>query len=85
MTQMNNMNMNGANQQNQNGLAIAGFVCSLVGLFLGFVAVLGIIFSAIGLSKSNNQGAPHRGMAIAGLVIGIVAGGVWLIILASIS
>ena len=46
---------------NKNGFAIAGFVCSLVGL-----SVLGIIFSALGL-KSD-----HRGLAIAGLIIGIV-------------
>jgi hypothetical protein len=56
-----------------NGLAIAGFVCSLVGaLFLWIIlAPLGIIFGAIGLSKAK-RGAPHRGLAIAAIVIGVL-------------
>jgi hypothetical protein len=50
-----------------NGFAIAGFVCSLVGLFVLWpLCVLGIIFSAIGLKSDR------RGLAIAGLIIGIV-------------
>ena len=51
-----------------NGMAIAGFVLSLLGCTL-----LGIIFSAVALNqigKQPNQGG--KGLAIAGLVIGIV-------------
>lgn len=62
-----------------NGLAITGFICALCSLvlfwlpFINFVLwVLGIVFSAIGLNRSNKQGAPHRGLAIAGLVIALV-------------
>ena len=62
-----------------NGLAITGFVCALCSVvlfwvpFINFVLwVLGIVFSAIGLNRSNKQGAPHRGLAIAGLVIALV-------------
>lgn len=52
----------------KNGFAIAGFVLSLVSLFaLWPLAILGVIFSAIGLKSEK------RGLAIAGLVIGIVA------------
>jgi bacteriorhodopsin len=56
-----------------NGLAIAGFVCSLVGtLFLWIVlAPLGIIFGSVGLSRARH-GAPHRGLAIAAIVIGVL-------------
>ena len=54
-------------QSDKSGWAVAGFVCSLVGLFVPFLGILGIIFSAIGLKSSK------RGLAIAGLVIGIVA------------
>ena len=48
--------------------AIAGFVLSLVGMFLIPLlgSILGIIFSAMGM-RSNN-----RGLAIAGLVLGII-------------
>ena len=62
-----------------NGLAITGFVCALCSVvlfwapFVNFALwVLGIVFSAVGLNKSNKQGAPHRGLAIAGLVIALV-------------
>ena len=53
-----------AKTERTNGFAIAGFVLSF------FFCVLGIIFSAIGLSKSKtlNNG---KGLAIAGLVISI--------------
>lgn len=64
-----------------NGLAVAGFVCSLVSLVLFWVPgfnfillVLGIVFSAIGLSRANKRNAPHRSLAIAGLVIALVSG-----------
>jgi len=50
-----------------NGFAIAGFVCSLVGLFVWPIAIAGIILSAIGLKSAR------RGLALAGLIIGIVA------------
>jgi Na+/glutamate symporter len=51
-----------------NGMAITGFVLSF------FCGILGIVFSAIGLSqtgKNPNQGG--RGLAIAGLIISIVS------------
>jgi hypothetical protein len=55
-----------------NGLAIAGLVCGIVGLFfLSFVlGPLAIIFGALALrQKTANGGA---GMAKAGLVLGII-------------
>ncbi len=53
---------------NKNGFAIAGFVMSVVSIFVLWpLAIPGIIFSAIGM------GSDKRGLAIAGLVIGIVA------------
>jgi len=60
-----------------NGLAIAGFILAIFGigsmipLFgLGAIpfAVLGLIFSVIGLVQAR-KGAPHKGLAVAGLVI----------------
>ena len=56
-----------------NGLGTAGFVLALIGLFLGWVPVLGwicwflgAIFSVVGLFK-----AP-RGFAIAGTIISFI-------------
>ena len=62
-----------------NGLATAGFVlalCALVLFWLPVVAqivwVLGLIFSAIGLSKARKlDGQPRHGLAVAGLVVSL--------------
>lgn len=54
-----------------NPLALAGFICSF------FVPVVGVVLSAIGLSKANKSVSKKgRGFAIAGLSISIV----WLVI-----
>lgn len=61
---------------NNNGFAIAGFVLSVVGWFVLWpLVILGIIFSAVGLKSER------RGLATAGLIIGIV--GIVLILLAA--
>lgn len=57
-----------------NGFAIAGFVLSF------FFAVLGIVFSSIGLSKANKMNGKGKGLAVAGLVISLVSFVVGLII-----
>lgn len=60
-----------------NGLAIAGLVLGLLGLllcwvpFLGWLlAILGIIFGAIGVSKAKRV-QRGKGMALAGLITGV--------------
>lgn len=69
-----------------NGFALAGFICSLVGLILfGLIlGVVAIILSAIGLSKINKDplGWNGRGFAIAGIIIGILDIIGWIIFLA---
>lgn len=69
-----------------NGLAIAGFVLSIVAAVFFWVPffnaicwILGLVFSSIGLSRANKQGLPHRGLAIAGLSISL--GGFVLLVL----
>jgi cobalamin biosynthesis Mg chelatase CobN len=54
--------------------AIVGFVSSLVGLIVLAVplGIVAIIFSAIGLKKTSTSGKKGRGLAIAGLIIGII-------------
>ncbi|MBB3083428.1 hypothetical protein [Geodermatophilus sabuli] len=64
--------------QPSNGLGTAGFVLGLLGTVLfwvplvGFIlAVLGIVFSAVGRAQGVQRGAP-TGLAMAGLVLGII-------------
>jgi hypothetical protein len=75
-----------AQRQGNNGLAIAGLVCGLVGLLL-FWFVLGplaIIFGGVGLSRAK-RGAGHRGMAIAAIVLGVIDIVVYLILLVAVA
>ena len=68
--------------QPSNGLGTAGFVLGLIGLLFSFIPVigvvawplviLGIVFSAVGMSKASKGRATNKGLAIAGLVVSIV-------------
>lgn len=61
-------------QSDSNGLGIAGFVVSLIGLVsCGLIAPIGAIMSAFALKKEP------KGLAIAGLIIGII-GSLWVIV-----
>jgi hypothetical protein len=68
-----------APQQEGNGMAVAGMVLGIISLvfcwfpFLNWIlALLGIIFGALGIGKGNRVGK-GKGMAIAGLACGVVA------------
>lgn len=61
------------------GLAVASLVCSLIGLVLCFPAILGIVFGHVALSKAKRGEAGGRGMAQAGMIVGYVVTGLWLI------
>lgn len=50
-------------QPQSNGMAVAGFVCSFLFPFLGW------IFGGIGLSRSKQRGGKGKGLSIAALVI----------------
>jgi hypothetical protein len=65
-------------QQGAPGLAVAGFVVSLIGLLGAFVfgagfipAVVGLVLSIVGRRQAVDRGAP-TGLATAGIVLGIV-------------
>lgn len=60
-------------QAQSNGMAIAGFVCSLLGCVTCIPAILGLVFSLIALSGTNQA---NRGLAIAGAIIS----GIWLLL-----
>lgn len=68
--------------RSSNGLATAGFVLGLLGLLGSFIplinvvgivlGVLGAILAAVGLAKAKRTGA-GKGLAMAGLVLGVLA------------
>jgi hypothetical protein len=69
-----------------NGLAIAGFVLGVIsivtlGLFGAITGPLGLIFSILGLEKSNRQGRRHKGLAIAGIVMGGLTTLLWALLI----
>ena len=66
-----------ANQQ-CNGFAIAGFVCSF------FTSIIGLIFSIIGLNQIKRQGGKGKGLAIAGIIISVAKLGIYLLLIVMI-
>jgi hypothetical protein len=71
-----------------NGIGVGGFVCGLVGLVLCWVpwfgmllGLVGVVLSGIGISQGKKKGA-SIGLSIAGLVCGILAVLVWIVLLA---
>ena len=68
---------------NTNGFAIASLVVSILGGWLPFIgAVLAIIFGIVGLNQTRARGERGRGLAIAGLAIGIAGLLFWIAIFA---
>jgi Na+/proline symporter len=64
-------------KQGKSGLAVASLVCSLVGLIPCFwliqiPALLGAIFGIIGLKQTKSGERGGRGLAMAGMIIGII-------------
>jgi hypothetical protein len=70
-------------QPRVDGLAVAGMVLGILGIFLGWLwltpPILGIIFGAVGLHRINNSGGriTGNGMAVAGLTLGIIGTVLW--------
>jgi hypothetical protein len=60
-------------QSRSNGMAIAGLVCGIVGIFIFEVilGVLAIIFGGIGVRRAS-AGAGRRGIAWAGVILGVI-------------
>lgn len=63
-------------QKGANGLSIAGFVVSLVSLFIlamyGITGTVGLILSAVGRSQAVSE-ERKTGLATAGIVLGIIS------------
>lgn len=68
--------------QLRNGLAIAALCCGIIGMIVGLIpyaffvgvplAVLAIVFGTVEIGRARRIGGP-KGMALAGLLTGIVA------------
>lgn len=75
-------------QTKTDGLAVAGLVTGIVGLFfLGIIlGTLAIVFSAIALKRIRREPETRtgRGLAIAGLVLGIVGVVGWALVVAAL-
>lgn len=72
-----------------NGLGTAGMILGIVGAALSLVPVLGFIlgllatiFGGIGLTKASRGEATNKGMAITGLVLGIITMAIWPVLIA---
>jgi hypothetical protein len=67
--------------------SIIGFIASIIGLIILAIpmGIIAIIFSAIGLKKTSSSGKKGRGLAIAGLIIGIIDVLLGLVIVASMA
>ena len=65
-----------------NSFGIAGFVLSILSLWLGIyyclASILGIVLSGIGIAKGKE--CRFNGLAVAGLIIGIISFAIWGIV-----
>ena len=60
----------------KNKFAVAGFVLSIVAMFINMYAVpavLGLVFSIIGLIQITKGSYKGKGLAVAGIIISVVA------------
>ena len=74
---------NNGQQKTLNGFGIAGFIVSLLSLWLGLyyciASIVGLVLSIVGMYYSKKCSSCN-GLAIAGLVIGIISVAIWGII-----
>jgi len=63
-----------------NGMAIASLVCSLFGWLCIIGGILGIIFGFLALNQIKQSGQGGRGMAIAGIVIGVIVTAIMILV-----
>ena len=67
-------------QKTLNGIGLAGFVVSLLSLWLGMyfciASVVGLVLSVVGMYNAKKCSSCN-GLAVAGLVIGIISVVIW--------
>ena len=74
-----------SDEKQGNGLAVSGFVVSLVGAVFGIavpillyfmplaMGLIGVVLSGIGLARVKGGARSGKGLAIAGIVLGLIA------------
>lgn len=62
-----------ASTANQNGMAIAGLVTSILSLVLccGSISLISLILSIVGMNKAKELDGAGKGLALAGLIVSI--------------
>ena len=64
------------------GMAITSLVLGIVGLLFNPLSVLAVIFGAVALSQiGKDPTLKGKGMAMAGLILGIVIAAIWIILI----
>jgi hypothetical protein len=74
------------------GMAVAALVCGICGLLFGWIPgigfllqILGIIFGGVGIGQTGRDpNVGGRGMAITGLVLGILGIILWIIVFVTV-
>ncbi len=71
-----------------NGMGITGLVTGIIGACLAWVpglgfilGVLGVVFGGIGWFYANQGRATNKGMAVAGVILGVFAVAFWPLVL----
>jgi hypothetical protein len=63
-----------------NSFSIVAFVLGILGIFIGPLSIGAIIFGALGISQTGkNPDIQGRGLAVAGLILGIVVVFGWIL------
>lgn len=66
---------------NTSGLCIAGFVVSIISIpLIGIPAIIGLILSICGLGAANKKNLKGKGFAIAGIIISILTGLLFILV-----
>src|SRR4051812_31685148 len=60
-----------------NGWAIASLICGLLGCIPGIASLLAIVFGIVGVKKANEPQTSGKGIAITGIVLGLVGLLLW--------
>lgn len=67
----------------QQGMAVGAFVCGLVGFAIPPLSLVAVILGAVAMSNADRDPRSHggKGLAVAGLILGIIVGVFWLLVL----
>ena len=80
-TPVNVYNNTVVQQKRSNGMAIAGFITSLVNMFIccGSISLISLILSIVGVVKAKDCDGDGKGLAIAGVIISAIMMLGWLV------